>query len=320
LKGSRAVAAEKEDDWSEVLQTLKVQGSESGVSLVFNTEQDPRCTLEDPVKAGVQFVDFLGHWMPHGGDSPRLTRWPVTRLVFTKKLDFVSSVPQVFDFLRRTTVRADAHVCMYPSEDEKIGSVVFKSLFIKDTKKKEEILWWVPTKQQALERAVHVPMLDKDQLLERRRFLLETRFRKEHGDQIERMNQEALSKLGTNGYLEKFFDDADLRTHLHRMYRHMQVSQEHLSGTSIRMKRLRYFPPGPDEERLSAQEAALMDNEDWKQGGNAVFHAMSQWGIEVLGVDYALVKNGLYGPHGLLASTTMPQRLHLDSVFPFFSG
>jgi hypothetical protein len=104
------------------------------------------------------------------------------------------------------------------------------------------------------------------------------------------------------------------------MYRHMQLSQKNLSGTSIRMKRLRYFPPGPDEEPLSVQEAALMDNEEWKQGGNAVFHAMSQWGIEVLGADYALVRNGLYGPHGLLASTTMPQRLHLDSVFPFFSG
>ena len=63
-----------------------------------------------------------------------------------------------------------------------------------------------------------------------------------------------------------------------------------------------------------------MGNEDWKRGGDAVFRAMSQWGIEVLGADYALVRNGLYGPHGLLASTTMPQRLHLDSVFPFFSG
>jgi hypothetical protein len=345
LKGTRVVEAEKEEDWSEVLQTLKEQGSKSGVSLAFNTEQDdPRCTLDDPVKAGVQFVDFLGHWMPHGVDSPvdgRNSKWPVTRLVFTEKLNFVSSVPQVFDFLRRTTVRADAHVCMYPSEDEsqagegqggaeggqdgagqgqggaKIRSVVFKSLFIKDTKKNEEILWWVPKTKQAQERAVHVP---DDQLLERRRFLLETRFRQKHGDQIDLMYREALSKLGANGYLEKSFRDGELQSHLKRMYQHMQRNQEHLPGTSIRMKRLRYFLPGPDEDPLSPQEAVLMGNEDWKRGGDAVFRAMSQWGIEVLGADYALVRNGLYGPHGLLASTTMPQRLHLDSVFPFFSG
>jgi hypothetical protein len=216
---------------------------------------------------------------------------------------------------------------MYPSEDEsqagegqggaKIGNVVFKSLFIKDTKENEEILWWVPKTKQAQERAVHVP---DDQLLERRRFLLETRFRQKHGDQIDLMYREALSKLGANGYLEKSFRDGELQSHLKRMYQHMQRNQEHLPGTSIRMKRLRYFLPGPDEDPLSPQEAVLMGNEDWKRGGDAVFRAMSQWGIEVLGADYALVRNGLYGPHGLLASTTMPQRLHLDSVFPFFSG
>ena len=161
------------------------------------------------------FVDFRGHWIPQGVKSPvegRIKLWPPTRLLLategdgsqknkknkktegpkaTTQLDFVSSVPQVFDFVERTIVLQDANVCMFPYEDEENGHIVFKSQFLKDVKAGEEIRWWVPSIQ-----AVHVPMLDKDQLLERRRFLLETRFRKEHGDRIELIYQKALKKLG----------------------------------------------------------------------------------------------------------------------------
>ena len=61
-----------------------------------------------------------------------------------------------------------------------------------------------------------------------------------------------------------------------------------------------------------------MESEEWKSGGEAVFQSVSKWGEEVLGSNYALVRNGPFGPHCLLSEG--PQRLHLDSVFPFFSG
>ena len=61
-----------------------------------------------------------------------------------------------------------------------------------------------------------------------------------------------------------------------------------------------------------------MENEDWKNGGEAVFRRVSEWGKEVLGPEYALVRDGPYGPHCLL--TEGPQWLHLDSAYPFFSG
>ena len=46
--------------------------------------------------------------------------------------------------------------------------------------------------------------------------------------------------------------------------------------------------------------------------------AVSEWGKDVLGEEYALVRNGPYGPHCNL--TTKAQRIHLDSVYPYFSG
>ena len=63
-----------------------------------------------------------------------------------------------------------------------------------------------------------------------------------------------------------------------------------------------------------------MDNNEWKLGAEAVFNFVSQWGADVLGPDYVLVRNGMFGPHGLFGTTNLPQRLHLDSVRPFFSG
>ena len=62
----------------------------------------------------------------------------------------------------------------------------------------------------------------------------------------------------------------------------------------------------------------LMESEEWKSGGEEVFRIVSEWGKEVLGADYTLVRKGAIGPHCLLSEG--PQRLHLDSVFPFFSG
>jgi hypothetical protein len=61
-----------------------------------------------------------------------------------------------------------------------------------------------------------------------------------------------------------------------------------------------------------------MENEEWKVGGEAVFLSVSKWGEKILGPDYTLLRNGPIGPHCLLSEG--PQRLHLDSVYPFFSG
>ena len=61
-----------------------------------------------------------------------------------------------------------------------------------------------------------------------------------------------------------------------------------------------------------------MESEDWKSGGEAVFRGVSEWGKEVLGPEYALVRDGPYGPHCLLSRAL--QRLHIDSLFRFFSG
>ena len=61
-----------------------------------------------------------------------------------------------------------------------------------------------------------------------------------------------------------------------------------------------------------------MDNEDWKNGGEAVFRRVSLWGKEVLGEGYTLVRFGPYGPHCLVSRAL--QRLHLDSLYGFFSG
>ena len=61
-----------------------------------------------------------------------------------------------------------------------------------------------------------------------------------------------------------------------------------------------------------------MENEDWKSGGEAVFRGVSEWGEEVLGQEYALVRNGPYGPHCLVSEAA--QWFHLDSAHPFISG
>ena len=124
-----------------------------------------RITLAQDVKAGDLFDDFRGHWMPIGVDSPVegiINSWPATRLLLSwplmKKLDFVSSVPQAFDYVKRTVVLSDANVCMFAFEDEVNGHIVFKSQFIKDTKEGEEITWWVPD-IQAQGRAVRIPII-----------------------------------------------------------------------------------------------------------------------------------------------------------------
>ena len=283
------------------------------------------------MKAGDFFNDFHGHWIAQGAKSPvegRIKLWPATRLLLatpvnrskknkktemkSTQLDFVSSVPQVFDFVERTIVLQDANVCMFPYEDED-GHIVFKSQFIKDIKKGKDIVWWVPS-IQAQGRAVNMPMnMDTIKDKERQRFLLETSFRKQHGESIQKMHQSALERMEQPGYVEHHFDDEVLQRHLWTMYRGMQ--QYTLEPTTIRMKRIPYFDwSSKDLDKTSSIQR------EWIPSCEAVFHAMNKWGQTVLGSDYVLVRNGPYGPHCLLSSTTMPQRLHLDSVYPFFSG
>ena len=127
---------------------------------------------------------------------------------------------------------------MYPFEDEEYGHIVFKSQFIKDTKAGEEILWWAPS-IEGQGRAVRMPTMNVE---ERKQYLLETRFRQEHGADIQRAHEAALTQLGPSGYLEKRFDDNESQGHLGNMYQQMQQAQGKLPGTTIFMKRLRYFP------------------------------------------------------------------------------
>ena len=162
---------------------------------------------------------------------------------------------------------ADANVCVFPFEDEENGHIVFKSQFIKDSEKGEEILWWVPcsiqaqvpSSIQAQGRVVCMPMTDMAGAVEKRKqFRLETKFRQQHGERIQNIHQEALKKMGQSGYLEKRFDEG-LHHHLGKMYTTMQLFQEELSATTIRMKRLRFFPPIPDEH--VAQEDLVPEKE-----------------------------------------------------------
>jgi hypothetical protein len=67
-----------------------------------------------------------------------------------------------------------------------------------------------------------------------------------------------------------------------------------------------------------------MDDPKWIAGAPVVIKAVEEWGQTILGGEYALLVDGLYGPHGLIASSptwpALPGRPHFDSVFPFFSG
>jgi hypothetical protein len=146
---------------------------------------------------------------------------------------------------------------------------VFKSQFIKDTKRGEEILWWVPNDCETFAilpsiqkegRAVRMPSM---KVKTRQQYLLETRFRHEHGAHIESIHQAALKKLGDSGYLETCFTDEESQSHLKTMYQHMQQSQDKLAETSIRAKRLRYFRPSPEE--IAAGEPPLPQEEVQKK-------------------------------------------------------
>jgi hypothetical protein len=193
---------------------------------------------------------------------------------------------------------------------------------MKDVEQGQSILLWLPTPKDNM-RAFNG--LDKKELKEKQLFLLAMKFRHEHGESIKLAHQEALKKFESTGYVERQFNEADSLDHLRKMYSHMQLAnKEHLDTTTIRMARLRFFHQTAkellEEKKISEEEFHLMDDEAWKMGAEAVFKFVSEWGEDVLGPNYALVRNGSYGPHGLLCSTTLPQRLHLDSVGSFFSG
>ena len=100
-------------------------------------------------------------------------------------------------------------------------------------------------------------------LKRRQQYLLETRFRQQHGAHIESMHQAALTKLGDSGYLETCFSDEESQNHLKKMYTHMQQSQDKLAETSIRAKRLRYFRPSPEE--IAAGEPPVPQEEVQKK-------------------------------------------------------
>jgi hypothetical protein len=253
-----------EDFWKAAelsMDDLSMSGDSRGGS-------KPKATLGRDVKAGELFIDFRGHWIPQGVKSPvedKIKQWQPTRLLLATEgplkasmkathLDFVSSVPQIFDFVERTVLLQDANLCMFPYEDKEIGHVVFKSQFIKDIKKDEEIRWWVPS-IQAQGRAVNLPMnMDTIKDPERQRFLLETSFRTRHGESIQTMHQEALRRM-EQPYVEHYFDDKILQDHLGNMFQQMQQDQDKLSSTTIFMKRLRFFPPSPEE--IAAGEPPL---------------------------------------------------------------
>ena len=81
----------------------------------------------------------------------------------------------------------------------------------------------------------------------------------QHGLDIQSSHQAALTKLGQSGYLEKSFDDEESKRHLGKMYQQMQKDQDKLSDTTIRMKRLRYFPLTAEE--ITAGETPIPQQE-----------------------------------------------------------
>ena len=81
----------------------------------------------------------------------------------------------------------------------------------------------------------------------------------QYGVRIQSIHQTALAKIGESGYLEKRFTDDESQRHLRNMYQQMQQGQDNLSRTTIRMKRLRYFPPSPEE--IAAGETPIPQQE-----------------------------------------------------------
>ena len=150
---------------------------------------------------------------------------------------------------------ANANVLLFPFQDEVNGHIVFKSQFIKDAKMGEEVTWWVPN-LQAQGRVVRMPIMN---VKERQQYLLETKFREQHGARIRSLHEAAVKKLGPSGYLEKRFADSKSQRHLDSMYQLMQRDQSKLSTTTIFMKRLRYFAMSPEE--IEAGEPQLPQQE-----------------------------------------------------------
>jgi hypothetical protein len=108
-------------------------------------------------------------------------------------------------------------------------------------------------------------------------FFLNTRFRKQHGESIQSMHKDLLlNKLGLVGYVEtSFANDKELVEHLSKMYRHMQRCQDELDVTTIRMKRLRYFAPSPED--IAAGEDPLSQQEVKKTNFLSYHHIVSSY-------------------------------------------
>jgi hypothetical protein len=293
---------------------------------------------------------FGGHWMPKSVESAvekdfkdhkrqfscsssnvvsteHPQPWTPTRLQITDTLCWVSSDPNYADFMRKTAELSDANVCMYPFEDEVSGHFIVKLQLLKDVNKGDELVWFVPA-PDFKDGMVRMMMLDDEQLQERRMCLLGAKFRRDHGQNLTKLHERAMKKvnhaafegtlLGIGQHLR------DMRVIMQTGYTKDKLAATTLKSTSRLRFRKQTEKERKDEGDLSPGEVELMDDPKWIAGAPVVIKAVEEWGQTILGGEYALLVDGLYGPHGLIASSptwpALPGRPHFDSVFPFFSG
>ena len=291
---------------------------------------------------------FGGHWMPKSVESAvekdfkdhkrqfsnvisteHPQPWTPTRLQITDTLCWVSSEPNYADFMRKAHVLSDANVCMYPFEDEVSGHFIVKLQLLKDVNKGDELVWFVPA-PDFKDGRVRMMMLDDEQLQERRMCLLGAKFRRDHGKKLTKLREDAMKKLNQEA-VEGTLVEPEIGRHLRNMRDVMQEGNKSnkLAATTLKSTSRLRFRKQTEKERkdegdLSPGEVELMDDPKWIPGATAVIGAVKEWCQTTLGGEYALLVDGLYGPHGLIASSptwpALPGRPHFDSVFPFFSG
>jgi hypothetical protein len=271
-------------------------------------DERSECFLKSNVKLGDAFVEFHGHWIAKGVDSPAepasLATFIPRRFKITNELHFVSSRPQIFDFVAPSATLEEANVWLYHDEDEKDGHFVLKSEFTKDTSTGEKVKWFVLNM-----------LIDEEKLKARKLFRLETQFRSQCGSAVKELVKAVVTKFGKQGFLETKLGDDTFATTLRDMKKHMVQNKDSLDPTSIGMMRLPYF------KRTGTVEVDnLMEDEKWKAGCLEVVEQVKIWGKQELGEDWELVVDGEYGPHGLLKSTEYPQLWHLDGLLPYISG
>lgn len=65
---------------------------------------------------------------------------------------------------------------------------------------------------------------------------------------------------------------------------------------------------------------SILQSKQWQESTKNVLSAVEEWVLNVLGPNWMLLRQGLYGPHVLVSSTDDPQWGHLDAVTEFLSG